>query len=600
MAVLVSFATTLLALWHLESYAVPKPVVPQAAATSLAKEKTTPLRVLNSADRLAYNRIFELQKKADWKTADQVIAQLDNPILLGHVQAQRYLHPKYISKPSELKKWLEAYRDLPQAAQIYSLARHKGLGNLTAPKTVAAYSSGIANSTRPINRFGKTLLNQKLTKGRILHNRLRTLLNAGKRGMAINLLASARRLDAREYDLLRWMVANSCFNNGEYRQAALLASASADRSGASLPALNWLAGLTHWHQGNTPLAYRYFSNMARAKRHLTDSDIAAASFWAWRAAMKLNNEQMAMRHLKQAALYPNTFYGIQAGHALEQRIGLQLKPHRLTHWDLETLTREKTIRRIIALNEASRSTEAEQEMRAYYLSTHRSEQPRLLALASLLDMPALQMRMARDLTRKDNQLDYASFPTPAWQPYEGYAIDPSLIFAIARQESGFNPTARSHAGAFGIMQLMPATTRYLLRNAPPHLKRANIHDPVTNISLGQQYLHYLRQQPMIGDNLVFLIASYNAGPNPVANWQRELNYQNDPLLFIESIPFVETRGYVQHVLTNYWIYNEIIGHDNPSLTSLLAGNWPSYKLTSQQLASTVDYLQQRGFSKNAL
>ncbi len=601
-ATLACFVSVVAAFLHMQLQPVPRVV---KISPPVKQETVTIPDVLSAADRLAYTRIFELQEKADWKTADRAIKLLDDSILMGHVLAQRYLHKAYVSKPEELTEWLKHYKDLPQAKQIYALALQKGSKGIAELQNPASVKISQTDSAKPIDRFGRTLINRELKGKSALQAPIRKLLISGKQQQALALLAKARGISPREYDLLRWYIAGSHFNNGYYRQAAILASASADRSGKAVPALNWLAGLSQWHQGNIRLAYRYFAAMAKAHEKLPDNDTAAAAFWAYRAAKKLGKEVLATHYLQEAARQPNTFYGIQAAHALNQRPAMNLKPRQLSRWDMDTLTRQEPVRRIIALAQLGRRSDAEQEMRALYAETDHSQQSRLIALSMMLDMPALQMRLASDLALKGiDQLDYALYPTPGWQPHNGYAVDPALIFAIARQESGFNPAARSHAGASGIMQLMPQTARYLLQKADPALKLAinknGMQSPLSNITLGQLYLHTLQQETSVGNNLVFLIASYNAGPNTVSKWQRQIGYQKDPLLFIESIPFVETRAYVQHVLANYWIYNEIIGHENPSLKSLLAGNWPQYALSSQQLASTLDYLQQRNHSRNAL
>lgn len=577
----------------------PAPAAPQVllAQPALPQQAEIPApRVLSTADRLAYRHIFELQEQGDWKAADAMIARLENRILLGSVQAQRYLHKEYQTSPRELKLWLAKYSELPQANLIYPLAQRKGVKHALAPKKQPA-NHHAAGNTQPFERFGSTLVNRYL-QDEPLRARLRSLLIEGKRSQALALLHTARRLPQRDYDLLRWYVASSFFNHGEYRQAGLLASASAARSGKDFPALHWIAGVSDWHLGNFPAAYRHFSAMAQSKNKLNNADASAAAFWAYRAADRLGDTAQATHYLQQAALHPDTFYGIQASKALERDLALNLTPPPLTKAELRHLLQRQPVRRIIALSEIDQRHEAEQELRSYYISARESEHPRLLSLAVLLDFPAAQIRMAMDLEKKGiPSLDYALYPTPDWQPRNGYAVDPALVFAIARQESGFNNSARSHAGASGVMQLMPETARYLLSRAS---FKGSVQDPAINIALGQQYIHHLQQQPAIGDNLVYLIAAYNAGPSPLIGWKRQMDYQNDPLLFVESIPFAETRSYVLHVLTNYWIYNEIIGNNNTSVHAMLAGKWPLYLASKQEIALSSDSLQHKNPSKNDL
>ena len=82
--------------------------------------------------------------------------------------------------------------------------------------------------------------------------------------------------------------------------------------------------------------------------------------------------------------------------------------------------------------------------------------------------------------------------------------------------------------------------------------------------------------PEVGNNLFLLAAAYNAGPGTLNKWRRSLDDVNDPLLFIESLPYAETRDYVEKVLANYWIYRMRLGQPSPSLDAVAAGGWPVY------------------------
>ena len=92
---------------------------------------------------------------------------------------------------------------------------------------------------------------------------------------------------------------------------------------------------------------------------------------------------------------------------------------------------------------------------------------------------------------------------------------------------------------------------------------------------GQSYLEYLRDLPRTGGLLPKVIASYNAGPAPIAAWNARFD-QSDPLLYIESIPYWETRGYVPIILRNYWIYEDRGGDRSPSRRALAPGLWPRF------------------------
>lgn len=145
------------------------------------------------------------------------------------------------------------------------------------------------------------------------------------------------------------------------------------------------------------------------------------------------------------------------------------------------------------------------------------------------------------------------------------AIHPHLLFAIARQESAFMPHARSPAGAMGLMQLMPATAQQTARRAGVPYRRADLLSPEKNIALGSRYLNELLTE--FGGNRILATAAYNAGPYRVKQWLREKKHKLPYDVWIETIPFRETRGYVQNVLSYSVIYGYRMGEKSPFITA---------------------------------
>lgn len=144
------------------------------------------------------------------------------------------------------------------------------------------------------------------------------------------------------------------------------------------------------------------------------------------------------------------------------------------------------------------------------------------------------------------------------------AIHPHLLFAIARQESAFMPHARSPAGAMGLMQLMPATAQQTARRAGVPYRRADLLSPEKNIALGSRYLNELLTE--FGGNRILATAAYNAGPYRVKQWLRDKKHKLPYDVWIETIPFRETRGYVQNVLSYSVIYGYRMGEKRPFIT----------------------------------
>ena len=154
------------------------------------------------------------------------------------------------------------------------------------------------------------------------------------------------------------------------------------------------------------------------------------------------------------------------------------------------------------------------------------------------------------LPRLEESLHPSRFPE-AFQPAaRSQELPVDLLLAVAKQESRFTPVVRSVAGAVGLMQLMPATAAELA-GAP--LSGADLTDPVRNASLGGQYLRILLRR---WDNDPFLaVASYNAGPGAMEGWVNP-SVKQEPEVWVESIPYPETRLYVKKVLGNAWSYQQ--------------------------------------------
>jgi soluble lytic murein transglycosylase len=163
----------------------------------------------------------------------------------------------------------------------------------------------------------------------------------------------------------------------------------------------------------------------------------------------------------------------------------------------------------------------------------------------------------------------------AWQSlYQQYTRDKgipqSYAMAISRQESAWNPKARSPVGASGLMQIMPGTATHTVKmyNIPGYVNNSQLLDPQTNIQVGTQYLEYVFQQ--FGQNRIFASAAYNAGPGRVRSWQKTSAGNLDAVAFIETIPFSETRGYVKNVLAYDAYYRHFMGQPDKILSD---GEW---------------------------
>jgi soluble lytic murein transglycosylase len=388
--------------------------------------------------------------------------------------------------------------------------------------------------------------------------------------------AMRKLADRVEIDLARWAVAGAYVAVGEDLEALKLARPAALRSGHIVPEMHWTAGFSAARLGRRDLAARHFAALARAEA-AHPSERARAAFWAARVHVVEQKPQHAAAFLRIAAEDGQSFYGVLARAALGKDRGHDWAAPEDD--SLAAVTRLPGAQRALALHQIGQSSLAEDEIRKLAGRAGADLMPGLIALAAWLDLPAAQMRLAQSLRHRNGGGHHpALYPLPSWQPATGFTVDRALVFAIMRAESGFDPEAESYAGARGLMQVMPATAREVASRHELELASWDgVFEPATGMALGQAYLHELLRRPRIGDNLIFAAVAYNAGPGRVAEWCAALGYEDDPLLFLESIPLRETRIYVKKVLTNFWTYRDRLGQPRPSLKALAGNAWPLYR-----------------------
>jgi soluble lytic murein transglycosylase len=151
------------------------------------------------------------------------------------------------------------------------------------------------------------------------------------------------------------------------------------------------------------------------------------------------------------------------------------------------------------------------------------------------------------------------YPEPYWETIKAESaknnLDPYLVASLIRQESEFNPSAVSYANAYGLMQLLPSVGKSMAHEeGMPHFQTFQLLDPETNIRLGTRYLRQMLDH--FNGTVEYALAAYNAGDNRVTDWQADGPYQGMDE-FVESIPFTQTRDYVQAILRNQETYRAI-------------------------------------------
>lgn len=550
--------------------------------------------VLSKADAERYTRIFKSQEAGDWHAADHEIGQLEDRVLMGHVMAQRYLHPThYRSKYRELKAWLKSYADHPQARRIYKLAMRRKPKSAASPHRPVLPSQPGATKARPAPSAGyvsprnRSKAQRRKLINLIAHIRRHVLRNQAA-GAAKHLTRKdfAKLADNVEFDTVQAEVAHAFFIKGDDRKAIDLAVASAERSGRQVPRAHWVAGLAYYRVGELIAARRHFEALAAIKK-APDSMIAAGAFWAARVNLLTRRPGNVSRLLRIAAAYPRSFHGLLANRVLGTKPDLRWELPALTERDIDLVLRIPAAVRALALVQADRPAEVESELRRLDAAGSPALGKAMLALAIRLDLPTVQISVGRRLAQSSGHIhDAAMYPILQWEPRGGYTVDRALIYAFIRQESQFNARAKSRVGARGLMQLMPRTASFIARDRRYRSSRRNmLYEPEINVQLGQKYILHLLER--VEGNMMYLVAAYNGGPGNLERWRRRSKFNNDPLLFVESLPSRETRAFLQHVLTNLWIYRVRLGQDAPSLDAIAAGDWPSY-VPQDTVAVTAD------------
>ncbi|MEC9346914.1 MAG: lytic transglycosylase domain-containing protein [Pseudomonadota bacterium] len=538
-------------------------------------------RILSFNDAATYARIFRAQRSGDWKTADAAIVTLRDDLLIGHVLYQRYMHPTgWRSSYGELHAWMRDHADLPRASNVYALAQRRrptsGWKALAPPRRQALrlpQAPGEAPSGSAQTASGRTAPAPHNPAERAMLRRIWLL----PPDPATTLLTSreARGLRAAARSEAWSGIARSWLSRGRTVEAAEAGRAAAQGAGPGRQTGAFIAGVADWANGDIEDAFDMFSIAAEDEVGTEGLMNGAPGLWLARAALATGRYGAVLPALRQAGRDPRSLYGQLALRMLARQSGFTWRPPEIDGATWQRLLAEPGIRRALALAEAGQIDRADMELRQLAQGADAGGMDALLAVAATIDAPATAYRIAR--MRGEAAPDAALFPAPDW-PFRGdLGVDRALVYAVARKESGFDPLAESPAGARGVMQLMPATARYMARESgidAPH--SATLYDTAMSVRLGQAYLRHMLEDARPRNSLLHAIASYNGGPGNVRTWSRRLEGRDDPLLFLEMIGSAETRHFTREVLASYWIYRHRLGQPAPSLDALARGLWPVY------------------------
>jgi soluble lytic murein transglycosylase len=366
----------------------------------------------------------------------------------------------------------------------------------------------------------------------------------------------------------RLIIARRLLDDGQKPRAYKLAANNNLHEGATFAELEFLAGwiaLRDLHQPST--AYNHFVHLYHAVK--LPVSLARGAYWAGRAAEAMNQPQQAETWYAQAAPFMTTYYGqLAAAHIGGNIASVAMREPVPTAAESAAFEKNELIQVARGLAQAGDMDDA-----ATFLRRVADDSKAAAAFA-------LVARLARSLNRQDvavytaKRASYAGITLME----EGYPIadvpsggntEAPLVLAMTRQESAFDVSAVSSAGAMGLMQLMPATASKVAQLLHLPFSRQRLTSDVGyNMKLGHAYLDSL-----VGDfsgSYVLAIAAYNAGPARVRQWIQEHGDPRaanvDAIDWVERIPFTETRNYVQRVLENLQVYRLRTGKHLPSLS----------------------------------
>jgi soluble lytic murein transglycosylase len=343
-----------------------------------------------------------------------------------------------------------------------------------------------------------------------------------------------------------------------YQDAYQLAKDHGLSSGESFANGEWLAGWIALRMLKRPgIALAHFQHLhANVKSPIS---VSRAAYWAARAASAFGKKEDAQTWMAKAKLYPGTYYGQIAlrGSVTGTTPPLHSKRPSIDHKIRQKFEQREMVQVIRLLTAVGAKHLIEPfGIKLSQELTDPGEQVLLIELAAKECGPYYGVLASKKLPLKNVPLIESAFPILPRHIQKYVKTNPALVHAIIRQESRFKADAISSAGAQGLMQIMPQTALETAKRTKTRL--GSLSDPNVNIPLGCAHLHKLLGQ--YNGSLILSIAAYNAGVKAVESWIQKYGDPRqagvDLVDWIETIPYAETRNYVQRVMENYAYYSQ--------------------------------------------
>lgn len=347
-------------------------------------------------------------------------------------------------------------------------------------------------------------------------------------------------------------------NNGNINLASKLIENHGQEEGTTAADANWLKGRLLLEYKKQPKeAYKIFKKMFSDVKYPVSKSRAA--YWAAKAAKQSDNPEEEKEWLRKAIAYPTTFYGQLASLMENGTAPLRIPSSPSIDSDERAEFNSQSIVRAVKLCLKMGEPALASKLINHLATSADNESVAQLAgeLGREAGKTYLSVRAAKKAMQNNVVLIDSGYPAP--KTPDNLELPRPLTLAITRQESEFDPMARSPSGAVGFMQLLPSTAREVARKNDIEYMPSRLYEPEYNMTLGSMYLQRMIDN---GDgSLIMGIASYNAGPGNVYKWVQKWGKPehniDGAVDWIENIPFAETRNYVQRVLENLQVYRHM-------------------------------------------
>ena len=544
--------------------------------------------VLSDADASLYTQIFLLQSEEEISAAQKLEKQLTDPLLMNEVLYQRYISKTYRTRGKEIASWMEKYYDMPGADRMVKLAKIKQ-ATVRSAKIPRTISGGASIETAQ----SETWTEKKYTgETNTKINKFKRAIRSGSTKTARLILedpAFKKKLTESDYGRLAGRLSYIYYTNGEFELAKKWGFVASDaKSEYGL----WAMGLLYFKEEKFDESEKYFSEILKLEQ-INNARKTEAAFWAGRAAYEKGKRSEAKKYWKIAATHPMAFYGALSSIMLGDTPKYEFFEQDYSDEDIDELRNSKYGKHALALLQVGKKDRAEQYLK--YMITSKVSDKTLHAInsiATVYGLPRVSIQASsviqdRGILEIDDDIIYsAQYPLPDWEPMGGWSIDRALLLAITKQESGFRTTAKSDAGANGLMQIMPNTAKKVAKENKVNLSEVDMSNPEHNMFLGQQYIVDLLSHPNINNNIIKMLAAYNAGMGTLVKFEKYFETY-DPLLYIESFPTYETRSYIKRVMSNLWLYRARLNQPLTSMKALANSEWPLYNSEDEYVQKQI-------------